>query len=102
MKLIKEISVFFPAYNEEKNLEKIVLTAYNILKKIAQKFEIIIIDDGSIDATPQIIKNILFKYKNISVITHLQNVGYGASLISGFELMPLETLDQLILHLKAN
>lgn len=84
MKLIDEISVFFPAYNEEKNIEKTVLIAHRILKRLAQKFEIVIIDDGSVDATLKIIKRISSKYANIRVVTHNQNKGYGASLISGF------------------
>ena len=84
MKLIKEISVFFPAFNEEKNIKKIIITAYSILSKISKKFEIIIIDDGSKDNTNKIIKSLCLKYKNLKLITHLLNKGYGASLISGF------------------
>jgi glycosyltransferase involved in cell wall biosynthesis len=46
-KLINELSVFFPAVNEEGNIEKTILDAKKVLERIASKWEIIIIDDGS-------------------------------------------------------
>jgi glycosyltransferase involved in cell wall biosynthesis len=84
MKIIREISVFFPAYNEEKNIKKTVLNAESILKKIADKYEILIIDDGSRDNTSGIIKPLAASNKSIRLIRHEVNKGYGAALISGF------------------
>ena len=57
-KKIKEISVFFPAYDEEENIEKTVRDAKKILRKIAKKWEIIIVNNGSKDKTPHITKNL--------------------------------------------
>ena len=84
MKLIKEISVFFPTYNEEENIEKTIFSANKILNKIAKRYEILIIDDGSKDKTSEVIKKLSLKNKNIKIIKHEQNKGYGAALISGF------------------
>jgi len=84
MKLIKEISAFFPAYNEEENIEKTINSAQKILKKLAQNYEIIVVDDGSKDRTREIVKKLAEKNKKIKLISHKENMGYGAALISGF------------------
>jgi glycosyltransferase involved in cell wall biosynthesis len=83
-KLISELSVFFPAYNEEKNLEKTVESAVEVLEKDTDKWEIIIIDDGSTDQTNKIGKRLVKNYPdNIRLITHRPNRGYGGALKSG-------------------
>ena len=83
-KIIKELSVFFPTYNEEKNIEKVVSDAKKILEKIAEKWEIIIVEDGSKDKTPEISNNIAKKDFRIKVIHHKPNRGYGGALKTGF------------------
>lgn len=82
--MIKELSVFFPAYNEEKNIEATVRKAKDVLLKIADKWEIIIVDDGSKDNTGKIGDALAKEDERIKVIHHSPNKGYGASLKSGF------------------
>jgi len=82
---ISELSVFFPFWNEEKNIEKVVINAIPVVEKIAKNWEIIIIDDGSSDKTPEIAKKLAENNPHLKVITHKKNRGYGASLKSGFE-----------------
>ncbi len=82
-KLINSLSVFFPAYNEEGNLESTVLAARAKLPDVAEKWEIIIIDDGSSDATGKIADSLAKKDNRIRAIHHFPNRGYGASLKSG-------------------
>lgn len=81
---IKEISVFFPAYNEEKNIEETVKDARKVLEKIAKKWEIIIVNDGSSDKTGEIASKLSRSDARIEVITHRGNKGYGEALRSGF------------------
>lgn len=81
---IEELSVFFPAYNEEKNIRKTVLDARKVLEKIAVKWEIIIIDDGSKDKTGRVVDDLKREDGRIKVIKHLSNKGYGEALKSGF------------------
>jgi glycosyltransferase involved in cell wall biosynthesis len=82
--LLPELSVFFPAYNEEANLKNTLDKALPIIKEIADKWEVIIVNDGSKDKTEAIASKIAQKYpKNIKVITHDPNRGYGAALKSG-------------------
>lgn len=82
--LIDELSVFFPAYNEEANIRNTVLVAANLLEKIADKWEIIIVDDGSKDNTPRVSDDLARSDERIRVLHHKVNKGYGAALQSGF------------------
>ncbi len=82
--LIDELSVFFPCYNEEKNIENTINKAIPVLENIAAKWEIIIVNDGSKDNTGKVALKIQEKHpKNIQIITHNPNRGYGAALKSG-------------------
>lgn len=83
VKIVKELSVFFPAYNEEKNLRQVVVKSVDILRKITERWEIIIVDDGSTDRTGIIANKLAEKIRGIRVIHHKPNRGYGASLKSG-------------------
>ncbi|MDO8503430.1 MAG: glycosyltransferase family 2 protein [bacterium] len=78
------ISVFFPCYNDEKSIGKLVEDAFSVLKKAASDYEVIVIDDGSTDASREVLKKLAKKYKNLKLIFHEQNRGYGGALKSGF------------------
>jgi glycosyltransferase involved in cell wall biosynthesis len=84
-KKLPELSIFFPFWNEEKNIEQVVTNAIAIAPRIAQKWEIIIVDDGSSDRTWEISQEIESKYSNVLVVHHNVNRGYGAALKSGLE-----------------
>jgi len=83
-KIIKELSVFLPTFNEEKNIEKVVRNTRRILVKVADKWEIIIVEDGSKDKTPEITDRIANKEIGVKVVHHKLNRGYGGALKSGF------------------
>jgi glycosyltransferase involved in cell wall biosynthesis len=79
------ISVFFPCYNEQDNVKRTVGQALAVLKKINADFEVIIVDDGSSDATGQIADEISSRDSRVKVVHHPTNLGYGAALQSGFK-----------------
>lgn len=83
-KLIKELSVFFPTYNEEKNIEKVVGDAKKVLENIAGVWEIIIVEDGSRDKTPEVADRIAKTDPRIRVVHHKPNRGYGGALKTGY------------------
>lgn len=83
-KKLPELSIFFPFWNEEKNIEQVVKSAIPIAKEVADVYEILIVDDGSSDNTLKIAKELSRQYKNVRVISHTPNRGYGASLKEGF------------------
>src|SRR3990172_10282331 len=78
------ISVILPAYNEEKNIRKSVTDIYSYLINKFKVFEIIVVSDGSTDNTPDIVGGLSSKLKNIRLVVHNKNKGYGATLRSGF------------------
>lgn len=81
---VKELSVFFPAHNEEANIENTIRKAIAVLEKIAQQWEIIIVNDGSRDKTGVMAQQLAKKEPRIRIITHSFNRGYGEALKSGF------------------
>ena len=79
------ISVFFPCYNEQDNLVRVVKQALVVLEKLKADFEIIIVDDGSSDRTGQIADELAGQDERVKVVHHRTNLGYGAALQSGFK-----------------
>jgi len=82
---INSISVFFPCYNEQDNVARTVGQALDVLEEAGADFEIIIVDDGSSDATGQIADDLASRDERIKVVHHQTNLGYGAALRSGFK-----------------
>lgn len=83
-KKVPELSVFFPAFNEEANIKKTVTAALKVIPRVAKKWEIIVVNDGSTDKTSKIVGELIKKEPRIRMITHTPNRGYGAALKSGF------------------
>ncbi len=81
---LKELSVFFPFYNEEANIEAQTKQALKVIPRFAQKFEIILINDGSVDKTGLIGKKLANYHRQVRLINHQKNRGYGGALKSGF------------------
>lgn len=85
MNKLSELSIFFPFWNEEKNIEKVVESAIPVANEIADKWEILMIDDGSSDKTLEKAHALESKHKNLRTIELHPNRGYGAALKVGFE-----------------
>ena len=81
---LPELSYFFPAHNEEANLRALVEEALATLPALADAFEIVIVDDGSKDATPAIADELAGAHPQVRTVHHSTNLGYGAALRSGF------------------
>ena len=81
---VPALSYFFPAHNEEANLRGLVEEALAALPALAETFEIVIVNDGSRDATPRIADELAASDPRVRAIHHPRNLGYGAALRSGF------------------
>lgn len=79
------ISVFFPAYNDAKSIGKLVADALEVLPDLADDYEIIVVNDGSADETASVLQDLEKKHKQLRVVRHEVNKGYGAALQSGFK-----------------
>lgn len=83
--MIKELSVFFPAYNEEKNIRPVVERALAVLETLGlRRYEILVINDGSSDRTKAVVAELQNERPGVRAVHHPRNRGYGASLRSGF------------------
>ena len=79
------LSWFFPAHNEEANLEPLLAEARQALQALAETWEIVIVDDGSRDGTPALADRLAAADpERVRVVHHPTNLGYGAALRSGF------------------
>jgi glycosyltransferase involved in cell wall biosynthesis len=90
---LAELSYFFPAHDEEANLEGLVQEALVELPNLADRFEIIIVDDGSRDATGAIADRLgAQRPGTVRTVHHATNLGYGAALRSGFAAARFDTV----------
>ena len=78
------LSVFFPCYNEEANVEPLARKTVGVLESLVADWEIILVDDGSKDRTGEIIDRLAAEDERIRAVHHKHNGGYGAALRSGF------------------
>jgi glycosyltransferase involved in cell wall biosynthesis len=82
---VARLSYFFPAHNEEANVRELVAEALETLPSLAEAFEIIVVDDGSRDATGPIADELAAANPDVvRAVHHPTNLGYGAALVSGF------------------
>jgi glycosyltransferase involved in cell wall biosynthesis len=72
-----------PAFNEQYNLRRTVEEARLILPKVAEQWEIIVVNDGSHDATGNICDTLAAQIPQVRPVHHVGNKGYGAALKSG-------------------
>lgn len=79
--MLDPISIVLPIYNEEENIESIILSITLYFRKKNTKFEIIAVNDGSTDSSSKILKHL--EESNLRIINHPKNLGYGTALMSG-------------------
>ncbi len=72
-------TVLAPAYNEEAVIQSFLDA---VLARLPDGWEILVVDDGSNDATPEILNR--QTDSRVRVVTHSENRGLGAALATGF------------------
>jgi len=80
------VSVFIPAYNEEKILEESITRVYRKLKELEYNFELFIIDDSSTDSSPIIGGRLADKYKGVRFIGYHNGPSRRENLAKSFRL----------------
>jgi glycosyltransferase involved in cell wall biosynthesis len=78
------LTIFFPAYNDAGTIASVVIQAVTVASRLTSDFEVIVVNDGSRDATGEIADELARKYPQVRVIHHPQNRGYGGALRTGF------------------
>ena len=79
------LSIFFPAYNDSGTIASLVIAARRTAQKLTSDFEVIVVNDGSADATAEIADELARTYPDVRVIHHPRNRGYGGALRTGFQ-----------------
>ena len=84
--MTNSISIILPALNEEGNIGAAVNDIQSYFNSRDEKYEIIVINDGSTDSTGEIAEGLAKENGSIRVVHHPTNKGYGSALKKGFEI----------------
>ena len=79
------LSLVIPAYNEAAVIETAIREAVDALRSLEIDFEILVVDDGSTDATAALAESEAVQFPEVQVIRQPRNLGYGAALRTGFD-----------------
>ena len=74
------LSVCFPVYNEEDNIERAVADTAAVLSELADEWEIVAVDDASIDRTPILLAQLSERFPQLRVITLPTNTKFAGAL----------------------
>lgn len=77
------LSIAMPAYNEAENVAAMLEDVINVASGITSDYEVIVVDDGSADATASEVSRFASHCPRVRLIRHGQNQGYGAAVFSG-------------------
>lgn len=80
-----KLSIIFPALNEEKNIKKAIASAVEFAQSYGG-YEVIVVDDGSSDGTRSEVLKFKAENPNIRIVSHRQNLGYGAAVWHGLKI----------------
>jgi glycosyltransferase involved in cell wall biosynthesis len=78
------ISAVLPAYNEERVIADTVESMVAALSNLSADYEVIVVNDGSRDATRRVVEALSTKNPRVRCVSHQVNRGYGAALWTGF------------------
>jgi len=79
-----DLSIVIPMFNEAENVESTLNQVEKAMVSFQGTYEIIAVNDGSLDHTLEILERIAFKNKKIKVISYPKNIGRGMALRRGF------------------
>jgi len=82
---LSKISVIIPVYNEAGNLRFLHERLTKVLPEMKRAYEIILVDDGSLDASPQVLKELASEDRHVKGIILSGNFGQHTAVCAGFE-----------------
>ncbi|MGB5811298.1 MAG: glycosyltransferase family 2 protein [Polyangiales bacterium] len=77
------LSVVVPCFNEEGNIADVVREAAAVGRSLASQLEIVVVDDGSTDGTPEVLHRLGDAVPELAMVRHEVNRGYGAAVRTG-------------------
>lgn len=79
------LSIVIPAYNEEGNIEACVRESLAVLQPLGGAIDVVAVDDGSLDQTPQILDRLAKELPQLTVVHNNPNIGCHPSSLVGFK-----------------
>ena len=83
LEMMNEISFVIPAYNEAENIDSVIRACQSVTKRISERYEIIVVDDGSTDRTREIVERIAEGDQNVLLVHHPKNQGIASATRDG-------------------
>jgi dolichyl-phosphate beta-glucosyltransferase len=80
-----ELTVIIPAFNEERRLPSTLESVHQYLSTQEESFEIIIVDDGSLDRTVEIVNDFAKHHEGIRLLSYSPNQGKGYAVRAGIK-----------------
>jgi len=80
---VQSLSIVLPAFNEAENIRESIRRSVLVCDRMGLDFEIVVVDDGSDDATGTLVADVALENPRVRIVAHEQNRGYGAALKSG-------------------
>ena len=80
---VRDISVFFPCYNDEQSIGRMVTTVHATLDRLGIPHDITVVDDASSDGSLGVLRELAASIPELSIVAHPVNRGYGGALLSG-------------------
>jgi glycosyltransferase involved in cell wall biosynthesis len=87
---LASLSVVLPCFNEEANVAAAIENAVAAARQCSDRYEVVVVDDGSSDGTLRVVGEIVAREPNIRAIIHTRNRGYGEALRSGIRAARME------------
>jgi glycosyltransferase involved in cell wall biosynthesis len=81
---VRSVSACFPCYNDAKTIATMVNDVRDALLPLVDELEIVVVDDGSSDGAPDVLRALAAEVPELVVVVHEHNRGYGGALISAF------------------
>ena len=80
-----DLSVVVPLFNEESNVERLHDRLVDSLADLGMSYELVIVDDGSLDATPRLLERLRTSDPSVVVIRLSRNFGHQAAVSAGLD-----------------
>lgn len=78
-----KLSLCLPAYNEQDTILATLTAALAELPRLCESLEVLVVDDGSRDATAARVRSVALRDPRVRLLSHAINRGYGAAVSSG-------------------
>lgn len=89
--MVRIITIIIPTYNERENIEELIKRIFKVVKKEKLNLEVIVVDDGSNDGTPEIVMLLSKKYK-IKLLERVKKLGLISAALDGLKLAKGNTI----------